>query len=233
MNINQGSNYVHTAFPHWQFSLGPPNAAGCGLAWDAWLAYPCRRSSTKQWLICSDERQAQANECHIDLQSWQSLYSVLSVTENLWNPIVDNWQSVPVNLAKRELLTQAAKLELVLKPDIWYSLLIIEFPPFQGLPESHSCLGMIYYLQRWRTQPGSTGDCSCLSTAQQQFRINFPLTVFLQQHGSSLSINELSAEGQHLPQREGIDVRVGFDCLYLRKLCHAMGCWLRPWRLLC
>ena len=148
MKTNQGSNYVHTVFPHWQFSLGPPNAAGCGLAWDAWLAYPCWRSSTKQWLICSDERQAQANECHIDLQSWQSLYSVLSVTENLWNPIVDNWQSVPVNLAKRELLTQAAKLELVLKPDIWYSLLIIEFPPFQGLPESHSCLGMIYYLQR-------------------------------------------------------------------------------------
>ena len=232
MNTNQGSNYVHTAFPHWQFSLGPPNAAGCGLAWDAWLAYPCWRSSTKQWLICSDERQAQANECHIDLQSWQSLYSVLSVTENLWNPIVDNWQSVPVNLAKRELLTQAAKLELVLKPYIWYSL-SLNFHHFKDYQNLIPVWGWFAIYNAEDHKPGSTGDCSCLSTAQQQFRINFPLTVFLQQHGSSLSINELSAKGQHLPQREGIDVRVGFDCLYLRKLCHAMGCWLRPWRLLC
>ena len=35
--------------------------------------------------------------------------------------------------------------------------------------------------------------------AQYLFRINFPLTIFLQQHGDSLSINELSAKRQHLP----------------------------------
>ena len=64
-------------------------------------------------------------------------------------------------------------------------------------------------------KPGSAGDCSCLSMAQYLFRINFPLTIFLQQHGDSLSINELSAKRQHLPQRQGIHVHVGLDCLYL------------------